>query len=58
MQPDCEFETLRSWMKGYAKKHYPYSMAVRMLMRPLNLNPAIETAVAVSLRGSLKVFGI
>ena len=57
IQPDCAFETLQSW-KGYAKKYYPYSMAIKMLMRPLNLNPLVEKAVAASLRSSLKVFGI
>lgn len=58
IQPGDAFETLHAWMKGYAKKYYPYSMAVKMLMRPLQLNPLVEKALAVSLRSSLKVFGI
>jgi len=58
IRPGDSFEAMRGWMKGYAKKYYPYTMAVKMLMRPLRLNPLVESAAAATLRGGLKVFGI
>ena len=58
IRPGEPFEAMQQWMKGYAKMYYPYTMAVKMLMRPLRLNPLLESAAAASLRGGLKVFGI
>lgn len=58
IRPDASFDAMQQWMKGYAKQYYPYTMAVRMLMRPLRLNPLVESAAAATLRGGLKVFGI
>jgi len=58
IRPGVPLETLKLSMKKFAKKHYPYTMAVRMLMRPLRLNPLVESATAATLRGALKVLGI
>ena len=58
IRPGDSFGAMQRWMKEYAKEYYPYTMAVKMLMRPLQLNPLVERAAAASLRGGLKVFGI
>jgi hypothetical protein len=58
IRPDDPFEAMQRRMKAYAKQYYPYSMAVKMMMRPLQLNPLVERAAAASLRGGLRVFGI
>ena len=58
IRPGEPFEAFRLTMKAFAKKYYPYTMAVKMLMRPLQLNPLVETAMATTVRGTLKVFGI
>lgn len=58
LQPDEDFEVFRKEIKAFAKRYYPYDMAVRMLMRPLSLNHYIEHSTAVTVHKALRVMGI
>lgn len=58
IRPGADFEELRRSMKQFGKAHYPQDMAVKMMLRPLRLNKAVESVTAVTLRQGLRVFGI
>ncbi len=51
-------EDFKAQTKYFAKTFYPYKMAVKMLMHPLNLHRHIESATASTLQGALKILGI
>ncbi len=52
------YEIFKKELKKLAKKHYPYSMAIKMMMRPLNLNKVVEMSVVPVVRGAMKILGI
>lgn len=54
----ASYETFKIKLNKLAKKHYPYSMAIKMTMQPLNLNKALETTMVPVVRGAMKVLGI
>ena len=56
--PGEDFEVFRQEIRALAKKHYPYKMAVKMLMHPLNLHRHLESATASTVQGALKILGI
>lgn len=58
IRPGADFEGLRRSMKRFGKEHYPYDMAVKMMLRPLRLHKAVESVTAATLRQGLRVFGI
>ena len=41
-----------------ASKHYPYSMAVKMMIHPLRMNNIVETSMVPVIRTAMKVIGI
>lgn len=52
------YEAFKKELKGLAKKHYPYNMAIKMMMQPLNLNKAVEATISPIMLGAMKVLGI
>ncbi len=56
--PDEDFEAFRLKTREFAKKFYPYKMAVKMLMHPLHLHRHIENATASSVQKALQILGI
>ncbi len=52
------YESFKKELNGLAKKHYPYSMAIKMTMQPLNLNKAVEMTMVPVIRSAIKVLGI
>jgi hypothetical protein len=42
----------------FAKRYYPYNMAIKMLIRPLDLNKTVEKVTVPMVRGALKVLGL
>lgn len=58
IRPGADFEAFRRSMKHFGKAHYPYNMAVKMMLRPLQLHKAVESVTAATLRQGLRVFGI
>ncbi|WP_345978865.1 ferritin-like domain-containing protein [Sulfurimonas sp. HSL3-2] len=52
------YELFKKELNKLAKKHYPYSMAIKMTMQPLNLNKTLETTMVPVIRGAMKVLGI
>jgi len=54
----CHYEKFKEELNQLAKKHYPYSMAIKMVMQPLGLNKAIEATAVPMIRGAMKVLGI
>ena len=56
--PEEDFESFRREVRHFAKRYYPYKMAVKMLMHPLKLNRHIQSATASTIQGALKVLGI
>lgn len=41
----------------YAKKYYPFSMGIKMLLQPLNLSKSLEAAMVPTVRGAMKIVG-
>lgn len=58
INPNGSYEEFKKEIKHFAKIYYPYNMAVKMLMRPLQLNHYIEKATASTIQKALKVLGI
>ena len=58
ISPNDSFDEFKKEIKHFAKIYYPYSMSVKMLMRPLRLNKYIENATASTIEKALKVLGI
>ena len=52
------YEAFKRELNKLAKKHYPYSMAIKMTMQPLDLNKAVEVTMVPVIRGAMKVLGI
>ena len=55
---DRYYEEHKRKVSKFAKKYYPYNMAIKMLLRPLNLNKTVEKASVPLIRGALKILGI
>ncbi len=56
--PKEDFDIFKAKTKEFAKRFYPYKMAVKMLMHPLHLNRHIQNATASTIQGALKLLGI
>ena len=54
----ASYETFKKELNKLAKKHYPYSMAIKMTMHPLQLNKMVEATAVPIIRGAMKVIGI
>ncbi|MDD2357341.1 MAG: ferritin-like domain-containing protein [Thiovulaceae bacterium] len=52
------YELFKKELKDLAKKHYPYNMAIKMMVQPLNLNKAVEMTMIPVIRSAMKVLGI
>lgn len=52
------YEEFKKEVNKLAKEHYPYSMAIKMTMQPLELNKALEATAVPLVRGAMKVLGI
>ena len=52
------YEKFKKDLNQLAKNYYPYSMAIKMMMKPLDLNKTIEAATVPMIRGAMKVLGI
>ena len=46
----------RYWMRT-AKRHYPYSMAIKMFLKPLGFKPSVQHAVVVLLLAGARYLG-
>ena len=55
---DKFYEEHKANVRKFAKKYYPYNMAIRMLLRPLKLNKTVENISVPVIKGALKVIGI
>ena len=53
-----DYETFRKLIGTFSKQYYPYNMATKMLMRPLQLNKYLENATASTVQGALRILGI
>lgn len=53
-----DYETFRQLIGTFSKQYYPYNMATKMLMRPLQLNKYLENATASTVQGALRILGI
>ncbi len=49
------YEIFQKELHKQTKKHYPYSMGIKMTMQPLNLNKTFEIAAIPIIRGAIKV---
>ncbi len=58
VNPNESYEQFNQTVKKFAKKYYPYNMAIKMFIRPLSLNKFIENATAASLQPAFKILGI
>ncbi len=58
INPDEKYEEFNKTVKKFAKKYYPYNMAIKMFIRPLALNRFVENATAASLQPAFKILGI
>lgn len=54
----ASYERFKKELNGLAKVHYPYTMAIKMTMQPLNLNRALEVTMTPVILGAMKVLGI
>ncbi|BCD61009.1 MULTISPECIES: ferritin-like domain-containing protein [unclassified Nitratiruptor] len=52
------YEQHKKNVAKFAKKYYPYNMAIKMLLQPLNLNKTVEKVTVPMVRGALKILGI
>lgn len=52
------YEVFKKELNGLAKKYYPYSMGIKMMMKPLNFHKSIEITMVPVIRGAMKVIGI
>lgn len=52
------YEKFKEELNQLAKNHYPYSMAINMMMKPLGINKTLEAATVPMIRGAMKVVGI
>jgi len=52
------YQAFQKELNRMAKKYYPYSMAIKMMMHPLDLNRAVKAAMVPLLRGAMKAVGI
>ncbi len=52
------YEEHKAKVRKFAKKYYPYKMAIKMLLRPLQLNRTVESVSVPVIQGALKVIGI
>ena len=52
------YDKFKENLNQLAKNHYPYSMAIKMTMKPLALNKTIEATTVPMIRGAMKVIGI
>jgi len=55
---DRYYEEHKKRVSQFAKKYYPYNMAIKMLLKPLDLNKTVEKVTVPMVRGALKVLGI
>jgi len=53
-----DYEEYKKSLKVFIKKYYPYNMAIKMLLQPLNINKTLESAMVPIIKGALKVLGI
>ncbi len=53
-----DYQEYMKEVQKFAKKYYPYKMAIKMFMRPLGLSKFTETIVANSISPIFKVLGI
>ncbi len=52
------YEEHKKNVSKFAKKYYPYNMAIKMLLKPLKLNKNLEKLTVPVIRGGLKILGI
>jgi hypothetical protein len=52
------YEIFKKELNGLAKKHYPYSMGIKMMMKPLNFHKTVEITMVPVIHGAMKVLGI
>ena len=52
------YEIFKKELNELAKKHYPYSMGIKMMMKPLNFHKTLEITMVPVIRGAMKVLGI
>lgn len=52
------FDDYKESYTKYAKKHYPYTMAIKMLLHPLHLNRGLERAMVPTIKGAIRLLGL
>ncbi|WP_457605539.1 ferritin-like domain-containing protein [Nitratifractor sp.] len=55
---DENYEAFIQEVQGFAKKYYPYKMAIKMFMRPLGINQHAENIIASTLQPAFRILGI
>ncbi|WP_345978161.1 ferritin-like domain-containing protein [Sulfurimonas sp. HSL3-7] len=54
----ASYDAFKKELNRMAKKHYPYPMAIKMIMHPLHLNKAVEATMIPVVRGAMRVLGV
>lgn len=52
------FEVFKDEISKMAKKHYPYNMAIKMMLHPVSINKTLESTMVPVIRGGMKVLGV
>ncbi len=58
LQSDESYDAYLQQLSQVAKKHYPYKMATKMFIRPLDLHDSFERIVAMTVSPAFKILGI
>ncbi len=51
------YKDYKSDFSRYAKKYYPFSTAIKMILQPLNLSKSIESSMIPPIRGAMRIVG-
>jgi len=52
------FESFHQSISEYAKKYYPYNMAIKMMLHPLDLNSMVASTVTPVLKQAMRILGV
>lgn len=58
LEANESYEDYMKEVQKFAKKYYPYKMAIKMFVRPLGLSKVTENIVATSIQPIFKILGI
>lgn len=58
LQDDESYDDYMKQTGNFARKYYPYKMATKMFIRPLELNNNFENVIATTVKPAFKILGI